>query len=74
MKLSYNWLNEFVDLSGTTPAELANLLTMKTCEVEGFEPFMDHMAKIPVALIEELTKHPDADKLKICKVNTGKET
>lgn len=74
MKLSYNWLNEFVDLSGVTPAELANLLTMKTCEVEGFEPFMDHMAKIPVALIEELTKHPDADKLKICKVNTGKDT
>ncbi|AFM12917.1 phenylalanine--tRNA ligase subunit beta [Turneriella parva] len=74
MKLSYNWLNEFVDLSGITPVELANLLTMKTCEVEGFEPFMDHMAKIPVALIEELTKHPDADKLKICKVNTGKET
>lgn len=74
MKLSYNWLNEFVDLTGISPAELANLLTMKTCEVEGFEPFMDHMAKIPVALIEELTKHPDADKLKICKVNTGKET
>ncbi len=74
MKLSYNWLNEFVDLAGVTPAELANLLTMKTCEVEGFEDFMAHMEKIPVALIEELTKHPDADKLKICKVNTGKET
>ncbi len=74
MKLSYNWLNEFVDLSGVTPAELANLLTMKTCEVEGFEDFMAHMETIPVALIEELTKHPDADKLKICKVNIGKET
>ncbi|GAB4425580.1 MAG: phenylalanine--tRNA ligase subunit beta [Turneriella sp.] len=73
MKLSYNWLNEFVDLSGITPAELANLLTMKTCEVEGFEPFMEHLAKIPVAVIEDLAKHPDADKLKICKVNTGKE-
>lgn len=74
MKLSLNWLNEFVDLAETTPADLANLLTMKTCEVEGFGPFMEHMAEIPVALIEELTKHPDADKLRICKVNTGKET
>lgn len=74
MKLSYNWLNEFVDLSDVTPTELANLLTMKTCEVEGFEPFMEHLAQIPVALVEELTKHPDADKLKICKVNTGNET
>ena len=73
MKLSFNWLNEFVDLSGVTPKELADLLTMKTCEVEGFEDFMAHMAKIPVAHIDELTKHPDADKLKICKVNTGKE-
>lgn len=73
MKLSYNWLNEFVDLSGISPKELADLLTMKTCEVEGFEDFMAHMAKIPVAHIDELTKHPDADKLKICKVNTGKE-
>lgn len=73
MKLSYNWLNEFVDLSGVAPKDLADLLTMKTCEVEGFEDFMAHMEKIPVAYIEELTKHPDADKLRICKVNTGKE-
>lgn len=73
MKLSFNWLNEYVDLSDISPKELGDLLTMKTCEVEGFEDFMAHMAKIPVALIEELTKHPDADKLKICKVNTGKE-
>lgn len=74
MKLSFNWLNEFVDLHGIQPKELADLLTMKTCEVEGFEDFMGHLAKIPVAHIDELRKHPDADKLKICKVNTGKET
>lgn len=74
MKLSYNWLNEFVDLQGISPKDLADLLTMKTCEVEGFEDFMAHMKNIPVAYIEELSKHPDADKLKICKVNTGKET
>lgn len=73
MKLSFNWLNEFVDLSGIQPKDLADLLTMKTCEVEGFEDFMGHLAHIPVAHIDELTRHPDADKLKICKVNTGKE-
>lgn len=73
MKLSFNWLNEFVDLSDVAPAELAQLLTMKTCEVDGFAPFMEHLAHIPVALVEELAKHPDADKLKVCKVNTGKE-
>jgi phenylalanyl-tRNA synthetase beta chain len=73
MKLSYNWLNEFVDLSGVTPKDLADLLTMKTCEVEGFEEFMPHFNTILVAHIDELSKHPDADKLKICKVNVGSE-
>ncbi|MBV6492651.1 MAG: Phenylalanine--tRNA ligase beta subunit [Turneriella sp.] len=73
MKLSFNWLNEFVDLSQITPSELANLLTMKTCEVEGLEEFMPHLEKIPVAHIDKLEKHPNADKLKICTVNTGKE-
>ena len=74
MKLSYNWLNEFVDLSGIAPKELADLLTMKTCEVEGFADFMAHMNTIKVAHIDELTKHPDADKLRICKVSIGSET
>jgi phenylalanyl-tRNA synthetase beta chain len=73
MKLSYNWLNEFVDLSGTDPKALADLLTMKTCEVEGIEEFMPHLNTVRVAHIDELTKHPDADKLKICKVNVGNE-
>ena len=73
MKLSYNWLNEFVDLSGVAPKELADLLTMKTCEVEGFAEFMAHMNTIKVAHIDELSKHPDADKLRICKVNIGSE-
>ncbi|HRP69703.1 MAG TPA: phenylalanine--tRNA ligase subunit beta [Turneriella sp.] len=73
MKLSLNWLNEFVDLADVHPNELVDLLTMKTCEVEGFTNFMQHLAEIPVAHIDALEKHPDADKLKICKVNTGKE-
>jgi len=73
MKLSFNWLNEYVDITGVNPTELANLLTMKTCEVEGFEEFMPHMQHILVAHIDALEKHPDADKLKICKVNVGSE-
>lgn len=73
MKLSLNWLGEFIDLADITPKDLANLLTMKTCEVEGMTDFMPHLKSIPVAHIDELSKHPDADKLRICKVNTGKE-
>lgn len=38
MKLSYKWLSEYVDLSGITPAELADKMTTAGLEVEGIEP------------------------------------
>ncbi len=74
MKLSYNWLNDYIDLEGFDLLDLSNLLTMKTCEVEGTEPLFPWLSQFPVVLVEETQQHPNADKLKICKVNTGKET
>lgn len=71
MKLSYNWLNEFVDLSGIDIAELSNILTMKTCEVEEYEPLLPHLDDIIVARVEKIEPHPDADKLRVTQVNTG---
>ena len=38
MKLSYNWLKEYVDLSDITPEELADRMTTAGLEVEGLEP------------------------------------
>ncbi len=38
MRLSYKWLNEYVDLSGVTPEELADKMTTAGLEVEGIEP------------------------------------
>ncbi len=74
MKLSYNWLNDYIDLEGFDLRDLSNLLTMKTCEVEGTEPLFPWLSQFSVVLVEETQQHPNADKLKICKVNTGKET
>ncbi|MCS6972528.1 MAG: phenylalanine--tRNA ligase subunit beta, partial [Leptospiraceae bacterium] len=74
MKLSYNWLCEFVDLNDLPPQELARLLTLKSCEVESVTPFMEHLAEIRVAQIETITPHPAADKLKVCSVAIGHET
>ncbi|MCS6985137.1 MAG: phenylalanine--tRNA ligase subunit beta [Leptospiraceae bacterium] len=68
MKLCYKWLNEFVDLEGISPYELAELLTMKTCEVEGVEEPFAHLNKFPVVEVKSLKAHPNADKLKICEV------
>lgn len=73
MKLSKNWLNDYIDLTDITTQELANLLTMKTCEVEEFYPFYDFLKDIPVVLVEEVKPHPDADKLVVCTINNGKE-
>ncbi|MDH5716441.1 MAG: phenylalanine--tRNA ligase subunit beta [Spirochaetia bacterium] len=73
MNLSYNWLNEFIDLSEIKPEDLANLLTMKTCEVEKSEPFMPLLDNIYVAQVNKVEKHPDADKLFVCQVDYKKE-
>ena len=73
MYVSYNWLNDFIDLSDLSIAELADLLTMKTCEVEGVEEFMPHLQDIVVAEVKSVEPHPDAQKLNVCKVFDGKE-
>lgn len=73
MKLSYNWLNDFLDLQENSPQELAQLLTMKTCEVEEVYPFYEFLKKIPVVLVKEVKPHPDADKLVVCSVDNGQE-
>lgn len=73
MKLSKNWLNDFIDLEKISAQELADLLTMKTCEVEEVYPFYEFLENFPVVLVEEVNPHPDADKLVVCTVNNGKE-
>ncbi len=74
MKLSKKWLQEFVFLPDSLPAEeLAKELSLRTVEVEGVEkqsvPF-EHMV---VGVVESVEKHPNADKLKVCQVNIGNE-
>ena len=74
MYVSFNWLKEFVDLPGSTSAEELGLkLTMSTVEVEGTSSVADSLSGIVVGRVEKIKKHPDADKLKVCVVNDGKE-
>ena len=73
MHLSYNWLARHVDLDGIGADELADLLTMSTCEVEGVEPFAPHLADVVVGHVTQREKHPDADKLSVCTVDVGGE-
>lgn len=71
MKLSYSWLNDYIDLSSIDPSELGNILTMKTCEVEEVSQFLPHLANFPTSKVIKVEPHPNADKLKICKVQVS---
>lgn len=74
MLVSWNWLNELVEID-KTPEEIANLLTMSGIEVEGIisSEIDPHTPYLKVGLIEEVTKHPQADKLVICKLDVGED-
>ena len=74
MWLSYNMLSTMVDLSGISPEDLADKLTMATAETEGVEYMNKHLGTIITAKIESVEKHPNADKLTLCNVYTGAET
>lgn len=72
MKVSFEWLNEFLDTSGLDPYKVADKLTMSGLEVEAVE-YYPEIQHIVVAEVIEKQKHPDADKLSVCKVADGKE-
>jgi phenylalanyl-tRNA synthetase beta chain len=72
MKISYKWLGEWIDLSGfKSPMELAELLTARGLEVESIEAQDRGLEKVVSAQIIQKEKHPEADRLSLCKVNVG---
>ncbi|MBM4044419.1 MAG: phenylalanine--tRNA ligase subunit beta [Planctomycetes bacterium] len=73
MKISWNWLNEHIDLTGVSPDELGNRLTMTTAELEGIERLGREMAGVVTAKVVGVRKHPNADKLQLVKVDAGSE-
>ena len=71
MKFSESWLRTLVDTQ-LSSEELSHLLTMAGLEVEGLEPVAPQFNDVVVALVLEVVKHPDADRLNVCKVDTGR--
>ncbi len=70
MQFSESWLRALVNPPFST-AELCHLLTMAGLEVEECRPASADFSKVVVARILSAEKHPDADKLKLCSVDTG---
>ena len=73
MKLSLNWLKDYIDIEMPIN-ELSHLLTMAGLEVEGIEPAGQSLDDIIVAKISEVEDHPKADSLSVCRIDIGKET
>lgn len=73
MLVSYNWLKEFVDLSGITPQELAEKITRSGIEVEIVEALNKGISGIVVGKVVECNQHPNADKLNVCQVDLGED-
>ena len=71
MLVSETWLREWVSPSLDTD-ELADRLTMAGLEVGSIETAGELSNKLVVGRIEEITAHPDADRLRVCKVNVGR--
>ena len=75
MKISYNWLKQYLKLD-LAAEETGIILTDLGLEVEGIEPFESvkgGLKGVVVGLVLKCEKHPNADKLKITKVDVGQE-
>lgn len=73
MNISYNWLKQFIKLPWNAE-ETAELLTDLGLEVEGIEEFSSvkgGLAGVVVGHVLECIQHPNADRLKITKVDVG---
>lgn len=73
MKIVLSWLNEYIDLSDIPVEKIALELTMAGLEVEGITDYRQVYSNFITAEVVEKEKHPNADKLSLCKVNTGRE-
>ncbi|WP_203256956.1 phenylalanine--tRNA ligase subunit beta [Hyunsoonleella ulvae] len=73
MKISYNWLRQFINIEWT-PEQTSEILTDLGLEVEGLEKYQSvkgGLEGVVVGKVLTCKKHPNADKLKITTVDLG---
>ena len=70
MKFSENWLRTIVN-PPLASRELADVLLMSGIDVEAVEPAAPACENVVVAEVIEVQKHPDAERLTVCRVNAG---
>jgi len=71
MKVSLRWMREYVDVPVENPDELAEVFSSLGHEVEGYEVLELQFSGVVVGRVEDVFPHPNADKLRLCRVTTG---
>ncbi|MCD8481965.1 MAG: hypothetical protein LR015_04365 [Verrucomicrobia bacterium] len=72
MKISRNWLQDYVDLADKTTTEIEYALTMIGFEVENIEhKGLAPLSHVVVGEILSYEQHPNADRLSVCQVDVG---
>ncbi len=74
MRVSLEWLQEYVAIDNLTAAELAEKLTMAGIPVEFIEDQAQQYHQMVVGKINEIKKHPQADNLLVLKMDLGEKT
>ncbi|MDR3206957.1 MAG: phenylalanine--tRNA ligase subunit beta [Oscillospiraceae bacterium] len=70
MKLSLEWLSEFVD-TGVSPKEYIAGMTLSGSKAEGLEEHGADIVRVVVGHVRSVEPHPNADRLRICRVDAG---
>lgn len=73
MKFTIGWLKDYLETDATLD-EIVVALTAVGLEVEAVENPAEALSEFKIAEVIEAKQHPDADRLRVCTVNTGTET
>ncbi len=73
MRVSFNWLADYIDLPSSEPAVIASVLESLGHEVEETERIAPDFQRVITARVIEVEPHPRADRIRVCRVTTGDE-
>lgn len=67
MKVSKNWLKEYLNLDSVSDEELFACINAHVCEIESYKKLVD-ASNLTIGLVHECVMHPDSDHLHVCQV------
>ncbi len=74
MKISRNWLQQFVDISDISNQEFSQLFNIRTAEIDGMESAAEQFEHMVIGEIKSIAPHPNADKLRVTQTDIGTST